>query len=630
MAKGKKSPVVVQSENSIELAELNPSYSVKQSQEQNSVAETERSHKVEREKSVSEKPLTLDQWAESIISDKQKKSDAESDKDYRPTVNLSRFGLKTPEDVKKFLHSPAGEAVIGEMGAKLAFDKAIVQEQRLEQQEHRLLMSRLKALLFSWFLAEKADASERVKELILQYNELSRERAKPVTSSQKIPDTKRNLALEESLAKYAEAVKRAQDNIAKGEALDKQMEKLIEEGKHLEAKYNIYDTSLAEFENSPAARITLTADEIQDQLDQLAPEMNDDAQMDHDVKMAHDAKMAHVKMAHDALKSGNVHEARGLLLKAQISQLAVEMSKMAGEINELKDDEVQIQALVDRQVGINLKAASLHDLLAVHEGKKIYVSVNDKGEQVQVHDVQKAEFILSKDQKLVKDEEGKLHLLQPHQDWESVKNNTEAKALARKDYKELKPQIMCVKKVVSRNKGLETTMNQEQVAETDKLIKENKAEGLVIVNMNTLQQSARSSVQSELSQPDLGRVISRPTPTSGQATTPRPSQASATLFYREQIQQLKQAQQVNYEQLHGLADNLPPGPNLEAAKNYLKNMPRTGNIPYQSMQNILRNMERFGIDATKPSVTSITNPSEKAEITNSMTPLSMMPDPTRR
>lgn len=606
MARSRKSPEVAQMNDSAKAATINSDE--RTLSEQKPSVEPERTPKVETPTPVVENKMTLDQWVDSIMSKKQEIDDPEAKKDYRPTVNLSRFGLKTPEDVKRFMHSPAGEAVIGEIGAHLALEKAIAEDQQFQAQEHRLLMSRLKALLFMWFLADKADAADKVREITMQFNELALERAKPTASSSQTTDTKRSQERAESLAKYEDVVRQAQENVAKGEVLQEQRNKLVKEGEQLEVKYKIYDKNLADFESSPAASITLTTDEIQTQANQLAPEVNE-----------------HALMVRDALKNGNVHDARGLLLKAQMAQLMKQMDSQANRINDLlvegKDDEAR--ALLEEQNGLNLKAASLHDLLSVHEGKKHYV--NDQG--AQVHNLHEAHFILAKGQKLVRDEQGKMHLLQPNQDWDSVKDNPEAKALARKDYKELKPQVMCVKKVVSRNKGLEATMNQEQIAETDKLIVANRAEGLMIANMIAQQQAAMSSAQNELNNSGPARNIPRPTPTAGGAAVPKPSQASATLFYREQIQELKKAQHVTYQQLHALANNLPSGPDREAAKEYLKQMPRTGNIPHIQMQSMLQNMERFGIDATKPAVTTIQNPHDK--ISGAPT-LSMMPDGTGR
>jgi effector protein LidA len=607
MARSRKSPVVEQPVDSNKEQELQR-LAEKTLPEPKAAVEPERTQKAEIPAPVVENKMTLDQWVDSIISRLQDKEDPERKKDYRPTVNLSRFGLKTSEDVKTFLQSPAGEAVIREMGAKLALEKAIVQEQQLQAQEHRLLMSRLKAFLFMLYLSDKADAADRARDLIIKYNELSQEKAKHAATDSPKKDTKRNEALAESIAKYEDAVRQAQENVAKGEVLQKQRDELVKEGEHLQAKYNVYDASLEEFDKSDAARIKLTPDEIKVQANQLSPEMDE-----------------HAKMIHKALEGGNARDARGLLLKAQIAQLAKQMDAQADNINDLllagKDDEAR--ALLEQQNALNLKAANLHDLLAVNDKRKYYV--NEQGEKT--HNFHEAQFILVRGQKIVKDGQGEIYLLQPNQDWESVKNDSAAKARALQDYKDLKPQLMCVKKVVAHNKGLETAMNQDQIAETDQLIKANRAEGLLIANMISQQQAARSSAQYELDNPGPARNVSRPTPTAGNAAVPKPSQASATLFYREQIQELKLAQNITYEQLHSLADNLPRGPNQEAAKEYLKQMPRTGNIPHLQMQSMLQNMERFGIDATKPAVTKIQNPLEKAN--TAPTPLSMMPDPTR-
>ena len=94
---------------------------------------------------------------------------------------------------------------------------------------------------------------------------------------------------------------------------------------------------------------------------------------------------------------------------------------------------------------------------------------------------------------------------------------------------------------------------------------------------------------------------------------PKPTQGSTTRFYREQLQQHK-TPQLSREELLALTEQAP-AEHKEKAQAYLSrqfaNMPRNAPIPFQKMQNILRNLERFGIDVTKPSVTNIQNDTDK-------------------
>ncbi|MCL5272701.1 MAG: hypothetical protein M1486_05290, partial [Gammaproteobacteria bacterium] len=161
--------------------------------------------------------LTLDEWVDMAFE-----FDKKSNEDFRPTLNLGRFGLKTPEDVKKFLHSPAGEAVISEMGAKLSLDKAIQEEQQLEQREHRLLMSKIKAILFLWYLESKSHASSKVKEAIMQQNEKAIENAKTHDPEKPATATKQAInSVDSTMESFFEALKAIQ---AKETKLDKKMD----------------------------------------------------------------------------------------------------------------------------------------------------------------------------------------------------------------------------------------------------------------------------------------------------------------------------------------------------------------------------------------------------------------------
>ncbi|RUR17228.1 hypothetical protein ELY21_11740 [Legionella sp. km535] len=527
------------------------------------------------ETQLSSIPQSLDAWVDSIFAEdaqeESKRTGDKSQEDYRPTINLSRFGLKTPEDVKKFLHSPAGEAIIGEIGAELALEKAIEDERRLEQQEKRLLMSRLQAMLFLWYLEKKAHAKDKIKELVIQQNELAIERAKtpePQTHSNAISESIKNVEM--TLSSYASALKAIE---AKEQALDKKMEQLKTEEAHIEVKYEIYETNILLFEQFLDDNPELTPEEIQERIDALA------AQMD-------------------------TH---------------------ADEVNELltigKDDEAR--ALLHVLTGLNAQAAGYLDMLAVHRNEKYFV--NADGEPVS--SIKDAELTLNASQKLIKDADGQMYLIKATDDWEQIKADPNAKAEALKGYQALKqdPQAMSVKKVIQHNKVLENDLHSKQVQEVSSLKEENQAQKTLINNevsqltalrgnlLNQAKQTNQSNVT--LGQPTLSPM---PTPTpapkaGGTAATLKASQATPVDLYKNRLAELKEAKQLTRDDLFNLASQAP-GNNKIAANAYLQmmfvNMPRTGNIPLQTMQSMLKNMERFGVDATKGPVTSIKSPLE--------------------
>lgn len=568
MANDKKLDSFEDTQPSLELTSMASSRETKIS-EPTSIPETTQS------KTVDSDSLTLDEWVDFIFAEDAKKTDPASEElskeDFRPTVNLGRFGLKTPEQVKKFLHSPAGEATIGEIGAHLALEKAIEEEQRMAQQEHRLLMSKIQALLFLWYLNKESNAAEKIKEIVIQQNEKAIEHAKSTgsetqtssTTSQSIKD------LEDTIANYSKAIEAIQN---KEKVLDQKMKKLENEAAHIEIKYDIYESNLLDFEQQLDEQPNLTPEQIAAKINNLKEQMD-----------------AHVSEVDRLLRGGQDDAARSLL---------------------------------HILTGLNLQAASLHDMLSVHNKQKYFA--NEHGEEVS--SIKDAQYTLDRSQKLIKDEDGKLHLIKSDENWEDIKRSPEAKEAAHQAFNQLKqnPEAMSVKKVVQHNKVLENQMNTEEVKEVSKLQKDSKAQELLIGNQISQLTATRGALLKQANQAtQSGAVMEQlstspvptPTPTSsgGGGVAPKLSQATPTDVYKNRLQELKQASNVTRDDLINLA-NQAPGKNKVAANAYLQmmfiNMPRTGNIPFQTMQSMLKNLERFGIDATKEGVTSIKSPND--------------------
>ena len=526
------------------------------------------------ETQFSKAPQSLDAWVDSIFAE-DAKSDKTSNEDYRPTINLGRFGLKTPEDVKKFLHSPAGEAVIGEIGAELALEKAIEEERQFEQQQQRLLMSRLQALLFLWFLDKKAHASDKIKEIVMQQNEQAIERAKtpaPETKSTAIAESIKSV--DTTLANYSTAIKNIE---AKEKALDKKMEQLEVEQVLMEEKYNIFEYNMNMFEQSLDENPNLSPEEIQQKLG---------------------------------------------VLDAQIIEKEDEIQKL---IEMDRDDEAH--ALRAVMQGLYSQVAGFNDMLAVHQNEKYYV--NADGDTVS--SPKDAELTLNANQKLVKDENGQLHLIKSTDDWEKIKEDPEAKAAARKGYEAIKqnPDAMAIKTVIQHNKVLEKDFHSKRVEDVRALKNEYQAQKTLINNEVSQLTAIRGNLLNQANQVNQSNVsmgqlpssviptpVPTPTPTpksGGNVVTPKSSQASPVDLYKNRMNELQQAKQLTRDDLINLA-SLAPGNNKIAANAYLQmmfvNMPRTGNIPLRTMQSMLENMARFSVDATKESVTSIKNPFE--------------------
>lgn len=161
---------------------------------------------------------SFEKWIESSLLDPQAKEDRGS------TINLGREGLKNASQVKKFLLSPAGKDVIAELGAQMALQRNINLQNQQDRMEHELFKRRLMAALFLWYLSKKSHAAEKVKEIIREYNEKAIKNAEKASkpSQQSTSSTSQaDKEIQKMLDEYEQAIKRAQENIKKGEELEK-------------------------------------------------------------------------------------------------------------------------------------------------------------------------------------------------------------------------------------------------------------------------------------------------------------------------------------------------------------------------------------------------------------------------
>lgn len=342
------------------------------------------------------------------------------------------------------------------------------------------------------------------------------------------------------------------------------------------------------------------------------------------------------------------HDLVAIKLDALIHKLSLQMEKQLEEINDLisspdpKDNE-KATKMLHQHNGLNLKLANLHDMLSVHRKEKSFV--NDKGEEVS--SLSDAHYVIGKDQQLfdiggtlypihkeqkVLEKDGKFYLLKQDENWESIKESPEKQKQAEHAFDKLKYETpMTVKKLVHHNKGLETTFHKEQVEQTKQELKVNEHEKMEISNSISKLQSTISIAQSQLNQPDLNQESVTLAPSGGStklSPKPGPSLAAVTTFFRAKIQEMKEMNSpgLTRDELRQFQNQIPEG----AARNYftsaLTQMPRTGPVPFQIMQAMLRNLEKFGVDTTKPSVTSIRSKTDEVvEQRFNPTPTSLTP-----
>ncbi|MCE0724228.1 coiled coil protein [Legionella resiliens] len=520
------------------------------------------------------------------------------------TIDLSQFGLHNPEDIKIFLLSPAGETVTHEIGAELALERAIEEERQLQIQEEITMEERRRGFLFHWLLAEEAEAQKAQNELI----EMQQEKIlKPneQTPQKKAPEE--NKALKDTLEGYDSSIKKFQEQQAnlkaEEEALTQELGKLEDESIAIDEKHktynnvlNAYDKSAPTFENNPEM-LDREISSLERQIDRMSQHVFDE------------------------LDKGNEKEARKIL---------------------------------NQQNALNLQLASLKDIRSKVGNEKVFFDADLNSEGV-TYD--KALFAVPKEQaqSLVK-HDGKYYLLAAGQKWDDVKNDPAKLEEAQARFEKVKPEIMSVKNVVQHVKKQEVELNATRKEETHSKIAVNKAEQLMVNNQITSMQAARANAQhAVLNTPALTMhppqstittgnsfglgSVSIPTPTLSKGTSPSmpsPQQILTAAF----VQTVNNGQKPTWGSLFTavktiedpkLRDQMDDyvtdkakktlnrkeqaelDKNPETFKEKIKRMLEMAPVPPTTMNDLLKNMPKFGEDSYKNNVTSELSPVEKRE-----------------
>lgn len=500
--------------------------------------------------------LTLDKWVESVMSPKQ-------DNPTQLPLLLSRFGLKTAQDVIAFLKTPAGKNEIAAANEQNAHKAEMMRESRFAMLEHEMLMHALRAMFLSMFASKKAHATHQMYEAMQAQIDkiLHKDDVKPVaTATHSVhPAYERLLESIASYEKILTTLNTEQDAAkAKEEALEHLLVTLEEQAIQIHLKHDIYNESLQEFEHFDTKQ--LDPKFLAQRMEALSKEIDEHAEL--------------------------------------VSQAIAE-------------NKVDAAILMYKHQALHFKKAHYKEAYVIGEGHKCYT--DEYGSEVT--SFKKAHFILTLEQKIVKSDE-KHYLLKAGQELHLI--SQEEKEQAHANYLAQKPSLMCIKQKMTNAQGNEIAAHTAQVENTKTQRKENKEELLIIANMIQLVQANLANAKHLANQLQLSPEITpRPTPTAGAAPTPKPVPTATTQLFRDKIIELKskEEKQLTSRDLHTLV-SLAPEKDREMLNALLKNAPEinsTAPIPFQTQQSFLKYIEGFGVNATKPSVTNIKSPSAKEE-----------------
>jgi hypothetical protein len=346
---------------------------------------------------------SLEQWSKQLFEYSNQDIEEES-----PTIALSRFGLKTPEAIAKFLMSPAGEQMIVDKEEELALETTIEEERRMELREHELLKHRIKIALFLSYVNKKTHAAKKLHELIISQAEKSLEQLHRSAETSKLKTPSQYEAeIDEVLRHYDEAIKTAQTQQSE---LQSQEQSLL----------NDLDT----LKQSVAKR--------QEKYDLFEAHLNE----------------SHFNDLEAHLDDYVAGKTENNLIANTHADLSEQMNILYTHIDGALENNGDPAHLIQQQNALNLKLAALHDMIAVHKKDKLYI--NDEGMPAESR--MKASFVLNKEDSLIRKnklsrftkkdhlaihEHGQIYLLKPEQNWATVKNDPNLKHEARQRATEL-------------------------------------------------------------------------------------------------------------------------------------------------------------------------------------------------
>ncbi|KTD64869.1 hypothetical protein [Legionella spiritensis] len=554
---------------------------------------------------------------------------------------IGRYGIKSSKDIITFLKSPAGKATKTLIGEQLAELAAMKDFQRQQYQtaairRHNLLAFLLMGLLYNR-IAKAKHAREILREMDAELEKSRSSQEKSTASSTKESKNPYSELLASYEASHNEVQNKLSDKLLESEQLEQDIIALENQGDNIDLRYDTFEDHLGQLDDylqladTDHPGLDKQIDELEQQIQALQKQLSSsetgpearlaitgsEATGEHSpISREHprdvEKKISRLQERAAFLKerqSSYSPKERRQLIESRLKQLEEQLDKQVTEIDSLIEqgrDEEAMKRLHEHN-GLHIQAAGLKDMLDVvkdpeEKGKKILF--NSEGKQV--HSFKDADFIVANDKKIVKGEDGKFYLLGASQDINSMEQEDRLKA--QKEFEKVRPEISSLKNLVQRNKTLEKTFHTERMqtitGQSDNLQKEI----LDLSNQLTQLQAAQASVANKISQldnpsanPNMTPLPSTPTPTPSMAKIPRVTPPES---YRHVLNLLRHNPNPSPEivnQLKGALSSTATMSNEAFMKELNKIRPGMPGSDL-AMQNMLKNLERFGKESRKPNV----------------------------
>lgn len=472
---------------------------------------------------------------------------------------LSLFGLRSPEDVRIFLETPAGESVVKAWLDDMLIEIAAMENAAFEQREH-LHHKKLLAtfLILGLLYKHNAHAHELIDHTLQELSKKLHGESKTAAPEPSPIEQNRH-----DFNSYAHPIQQ----------IEEMLHRKIEESKELELK-------LADME--PLYQ------EIQANYTSLKQHLDEAHEIFEKLKGSATTKATSEEPSL-AVKTEN-------LINALTEQISANTNAVVTALE--NNEETKARELMHKGNALNMQVAALREMASVTDGKSLMY--NEKHELTT--SFSDAAYILAVGTKIV-EKNGTHYLLQANQKLEDM--TAEDISAAEKQFKKLKPaETMSIRQLVQHNHRLENAPREALSARSDQLQQELL---LLAQQLSTLQESRSNAELSLKPAPALKMTPISPSA----APTPSPNARPASKELVESYEHVIRLMSNDPGAIRRLQDGFTRANPSSLLKQQLYELKPGMPIPQATMNNMLAmpNVGQTLLGIKNPDVEKGTSPS---------------------
>jgi|GEM_PF-4023613 len=373
---------------------------------------------------------------------------------------LGQFGLQTSQDVIRFLKSESGKAVLAAIKEELAEIASLRNQQFIDDRDKKTHHYRMLGWLFLGLIYKRKAHARHLNEAIQKQIDEKLHKKKPDSDTKLSESTHQALTAE--LDHYSKSISalestldyRQQEKIQ----VDNELLLLQQQWLAIQERHAVFDARLDE--------LVLLSKGLED--DSITP------------------------------------DARELTINEKLEEAYAHLSNLDTEIStHINNNQNDVAAhLMHRHSAHILHAEGIQDMLAVARGEKKLFTLDG----AETRSLQDAHFILSRNQKIVKDGAGQHYLIGINDDLNMMDEAKKEKAMRKFDEKQT--EILTVPKLVHHHCNLEKKLHNQRQQHAQ--LRSDGLNGSITLlrNQLLLVQAAKASVTAELEKPtpDLNRA----------------------------------------------------------------------------------------------------------------------------